>query len=104
MAWVSLLFAGLFEIVWAWAMKASDGFSKPWAVVLMLATMGLSFALLAHAMRALPLGTAYAIWTGIGALGAFAVGILVLGEPATALRILAAVLILSGIVLLKLAT
>jgi quaternary ammonium compound-resistance protein SugE len=104
MAWVSLLFAGLFEIVWAWAMKASDGFSKPWAVVLMLATMGLSFALLAHAMRVLPLGTAYAIWTGIGALGAFAVGILVLGEPATALRILAAVLILSGIVLLKLAT
>jgi quaternary ammonium compound-resistance protein SugE len=104
MAWVSLLFAGLFEIVWAWAMKASDGFTKPWAVILMLATMGLSFALLAHAMRALPLGTAYAIWTGIGALGAFAVGILVLGEPATALRILAAVLILSGIVLMKLAT
>ena len=104
MAWVSLLFAGLFEIVWAWAMKASDGFTKPWAVVLMLAKMGLSFALLAHAMRVLPLGTAYAIWTGIGALGAFVVGILILGEPATALRILAAVLILSGIVLMKLAT
>ena len=104
MAWVSLLFAGLFEIVWAWAMKASDGFTKPWMVVLMLATMGLSFALLAHAMRVLPLGTAYAIWTGIGALGAFVVGILILGEPATALRILAAVLILSGIVLMKLAT
>ena len=104
MAWVSLLFAGLFEIVWAWAMKASDGFTKPWAVVLMLATMGLSFALLAHAMRVLPLGTAYAVWTGIGALGAFAVGIVVLGEPATALRMLAAGLILSGTVMMKLAT
>ncbi|MBN8632783.1 MAG: multidrug efflux SMR transporter [Rhodobacterales bacterium] len=104
MAWVSLFFAGIFEIVWAWAMKASDGFTKPWAVVLMLVTMGLSFALLAHAMKVLPLGTAYAIWTGIGALGAFVVGILILGEPATALRMLAAALILSGIVLMKLAT
>lgn len=104
MAWVSLFFAGIFEIVWAWAMKASDGFTRPWAVVLMLVTMGLSFALLAYAMKVLPLGTAYAIWTGIGALGAFLVGILVLGEPATALRMLAAGLILSGIVLMKLAT
>lgn len=104
MAWVSLFFAGIFEIVWAWAMKASEGFTKPWAVVLMLVTMGLSFALLAHSMRVLPLGTAYAIWTGIGALGAFVVGILVLGEPASALRMLAAGLILSGIVLMKLAT
>ena len=104
MAWVSLVFAGIFEIVWAWAMKASDGFSKPWAVVLMLMTMGLSFALLAHAMRVLPLGTAYAIWTGIGALGAFVVGILILGEPATTMRMLAAGLILSGIVLMKVAT
>lgn len=104
MAWVSLVFAGIFEIVWAWAMKASDGFTKPVAVVVMLVTMGLSFALLANAMRVLPLGTAYAIWTGIGALGSFAVGILVLGEPATALRMLAAGLILSGIVLMKVAT
>lgn len=104
MAWVSLFFAGIFEIVWAWAMKASDGFTKPLAVIVMLVTMGLSFALLAYAMRALPLGTAYAIWTGIGALGSFAVGILVLDEPATALRMLAAALILSGIVLMKLAS
>ena len=104
MAWVSLFLAGVFEIVWASAMKASEGFTRPWPVMLMAVTMGLSFALLAHAMRVLPLGTAYAIWTGIGALGSFAVGILVLGEPATALRMMAAGLILSGIVLMKVAT
>lgn len=103
MAWVALFFAGVFEIVWAWAMKASDGFTRGWAVALMLVTMALSFTLLAQAMRTLPLGTAYAVWTGIGALGAFLVGILVLGEPATLLRLVAAGMILSGIVLLKLA-
>ena len=103
MAWVSLLLAGVFEIVWASAMKASDGFTRPWPVVLMVATMALSFALLAHAMRSLPLGTAYAVWTGIGALGSFAVGIVAMGEPATAMRLGAAGLILSGIVLMKLA-
>lgn len=102
MAWASLFLAGVFEIVWATAMKASDGFTRPWPVVLMVVTMVLSFALLAHAMRVLPLGTAYAIWTGIGALGSFVVGILWLGEPATAMRIGAAGLILSGIVLMKL--
>ncbi len=102
MAWVSLFLAGVFEIVWASAMKASDGFTRPWPVVLMVVTMALSFALLAYAMRVLPLGTAYAIWTGIGALGSFVVGILLMGEPATAMRIGAAGLILSGIVLMKL--
>ena len=102
MAWVSLFLAGVFEIVWASAMKASEGFTRPWPVMLMAVTMGLSFALLAHAMRVLPLGTAYAIWTGIGALGSFAIGILWLGEPATAMRIGAAGLILAGIVLMKL--
>lgn len=103
MAWVSLFLAGIFEIVWASAMKASDGFTRPWPVVLMVVTMALSFALLAHAMRSLPLGTAYAVWTGIGALGSFAVGIVAMGEPATAMRLGAAGLILSGIVLMKLA-
>ncbi len=102
MAWASLFLAGVFEIVWASAMKASDGFTRPWPVVLMVVTMALSFALLAYAMRVLPLGTAYAIWTGIGALGSFVVGILLMGEPATAMRIGAAGLILSGIVLMKL--
>ena len=104
MAWVTLLFAGIFEIVWAYAMKASEGFTRPWPTAVMAATMLLSFALLAHAMRVLPLGTAYAVWTGIGALGSFMVGLLVLGEPATALRMVAAGLILSGIVLLKVAS
>jgi quaternary ammonium compound-resistance protein SugE len=104
MAWVSLLFAGVFEIVWAYCMKASEGFTKPWPTAIMAVTMLLSFVLLAQAMRVLPLGTAYAIWTGIGALGSFVVGLLVLGEPATALRMVAAGLILSGIVLMKVAS
>lgn len=101
MAWVALFFAGLLEVVWAWAMKASEGFSKPWPTVLMIVTMLASFGLLAWAMRSLPLGTAYAVWTGIGAFGSFVVGIVVLGEPATAMRMMAAGLILSGIVLMK---
>ena len=104
MAWVSLFLAGVFEIVWASAMKASDGFTRPWPVVLMAVTMGLSFVLLAHAMRVLPLGTAYAIWTGIGAVGAFAVGALVLGEPLTPLRIAGVALVASGLIVLKLAS
>jgi quaternary ammonium compound-resistance protein SugE len=104
MAWVTLFLAGLFEIVWAFAMKSSEGFTRPLPTVVMTVTMLLSFALLAHAMRVLPLGTAYAVWTGIGAVGSFLVGLLVLGEPATALRMLAAGLILSGIVLMKLAS
>ena len=104
MAWVTLFLAGLFEIVWASAMKASEGFTRPLPTVVMAVTMLLSFALLAHAMRVLPLGTAYAVWTGIGAVGSFLVGLLVLGEPATALRMLAAGLILSGIVLMKVAS
>lgn len=104
MAWITLLLAGIFEIVWAYAMKASEGFTRPWPTAVMAVTMLLSFALLAHAMRVLPLGTAYAVWTGIGALGSFMVGLLVLGEPATALRLVAAGLILSGIVLLKVAS
>lgn len=104
MAWITLLLAGIFEIVWAYAMKVSEGFTRPWPTAVMAVTMLLSFALLAHAMRVLPLGTAYAVWTGIGALGSFMVGLLVLGEPATALRMLAAGLILSGIVLLKVAS
>ncbi|MDQ2065618.1 multidrug efflux SMR transporter [Xinfangfangia sp. CPCC 101601] len=101
MAWIALFFAGIFEVVWASAMKASEGFTKLWPSVVTLSTMLISFGLLAYAMRSLPLGTAYAIWTGIGALGAFVVGIVMMGEPATAGRIVAAALILSGIVLMK---
>ena len=82
-------------------MKLSDGFSRPGAsAVTVVASIG-SFVLLAVAMRTLPLGTAYTVWTGIGAIGAFIVGIFYLGESATAIRVFAAILILTGIVLMK---
>ncbi|APZ97165.1 QacE family quaternary ammonium compound efflux SMR transporter [Sphingopyxis sp. QXT-31] len=104
MAWIYLIIAGLFEIVWAFAMKQSDGFTRPGATAVTIAAMIASFALLALAMRTLPLGTAYTIWTGIGAVGAFVVGIAVLGEAASATRILAALLIVAGLVLMKLSS
>lgn len=102
MAWIYLLLAGLLEVVWAYSMKLSDGFSKPLPAVVTIVTMIGSFALLSLAMRSLPLGTAYTIWTGIGAVGAFVLGIVALGEPVTPMRIGAAVLIVSGLVLMKL--
>lgn len=101
MAWVMLIVAGLFEVGWAFSMKQSEGFTRLWPSVLTIVLMVVSIALLAAAMRSLPLGTAYTVWTGIGAIGAFLVGVLVLSEPATALRMLAAVLIVSGIILMK---
>ena len=104
MAWIVLIFAGIFEIVWAYFMKLSDGFTKLSPSILTIFFMVLSFGLLAYAMRSLPLGAAYTIWTGIGAVGSFLVGILVLGEPASAMRMLAAVLIISGLVLMKLSS
>ncbi|HEU0162560.1 MAG TPA: multidrug efflux SMR transporter [Rhizomicrobium sp.] len=104
MAWIYLFFAGLLEIAWATGMKQSAGFTRLWPSVFTLVTMTGSFLLLAAAMRSLPLGTAYAVWTGIGTLGAFVLGIVLMGEPATALRLGAAGLILSGIVLMKVAT
>lgn len=104
MAWPVLIIAGLFEIIWAWAMKASAGFTRLPFVLLMLVTMAISFWLLALAMRELPLGTAYVVWTGIGAVGTFAVGVLFLGESAAPLRLLAAALIVMGIVLMRLAS
>jgi len=104
MAWMMLILAGIFEVVWAYSMKLSDGFSKLTPSIVTLFFMILSFALLAYAMRTLPLGTAYTIWTGIGAVGSFLVGIFVLGEPASAMRMLAAVLIISGLVLMKISS
>lgn len=104
MAWIYLFFAGVLEIVWAFSMKQSEGFTKLGPSVVTVVTMIASFSLLSLAMKTLPLGTAYTIWTGIGAVGAFAVGVLVLGEPASALRMVAAVLIVSGLVLMKLAS
>ena len=102
MAWFSLFAAGVLEVVWAFAMKRSEGFARlGWGSLTIVATLG-SFVLLALAMRSLPLGTAYTVWTGIGAVGTFVLGILVLGEPAAPLRVVAALLIVSGLVLMKL--
>lgn len=104
MAWILLVVAGLLEIVWAYTMKLSQGFSRPGATVITLVAMVASFGLLSAAMKTLPLGTAYMMWTGIGAIGAFVLGVFALGEPMTPARVLAAALIISGLALMKLAT
>ena len=104
MAWIYLIIAGLLEIVWAFAMKQSQGFSRLTPTIVTLVAMIGSFALLSLSMRSLPLGTAYAIWTGIGAVGAFLAGVVFLGEGASAMRLLAAALILGGLLLMKLSS
>ena len=104
MAWIALVIAGLLEICWAYYMKQSQGFTLLTPSVIAIGTSLASFVLLAVAMKSLPLGTAYTVWTGIGAVGAFAIGIAVLGEPVTIMRVLAAALIITGLVLMKLAT
>jgi len=103
MAWIALFIAGLFEIVWAYFMKQSEGFTRLWPSVATLGFMGISFALLSFSMKTLPMGTAYVMWTGIGAVGAFVVGVVFLGEHLSPMRILAAVLVVSGLVLFRLA-
>ncbi len=104
MAWIYLLCAGALEIIWALAMKQSDGFTKLWPTAVTLAALVGSLVFLALALKSLPLGTTYAIWTGIGALGALAVGVLVLGEPLHAVKAGAAAMILGGLVLMKVAS
>jgi len=104
MAWIILFIAGILEVVWAFAMKQSEGFTRLWPSVLTLGAMAISFALLSWSMRTLPLGTAYAVWTGIGAIGAFAVGIVFLGESANPMRVAAAIMIGGGILLMKLSS
>lgn len=101
MAWVMLIIAGVLEVVWAFSMKLSDGFTRLVPSVITLVMMITSFALLSFSMRTLPLGTAYMAWTGIGAIGAFVVGIVVLGEQLSLMRVLAALLIVCGLVLMK---
>lgn len=101
MAWIYLVVAGVLEIVWAFSMKKSQGFTQIGPTAITLVAMAASFGFLAAAMRSLPLGTAYSIWTGIGAIGAFVIGIAVLGEALTPMRMLAAGLIVSGLVLMK---
>lgn len=103
MAWVILLIAGLFEVAWAVGLKYTDGFTRLWPSVWTIATMIVSFWLLGIAMRALPVGTAYSVWVGVGAVGTVILGIVLLGEAATAGRLVSVGLIVAGIVGLKLA-
>ena len=101
MSWIFLFFAGLFEIGWAIGLKYTDGFSGPVPTTLPIASMIVSLGLLGLALKTLPVGTAYAVWTGIGTVGTALLGILLLGEPATALRLACIALIVCGIVGLK---
>jgi quaternary ammonium compound-resistance protein SugE len=102
MSWIYLVSAGLLEVVWAYFMKQSEGFSRLIPTSITIVTMIASFALLSLAMRTLPLSTAYTVWTGIGAVGAFIVGTFLLGEPVNVMRVSAALLITAGIILMKL--
>lgn len=104
MHWIVLFFAGLFEIAWAVGLKYTEGFTRFWPTVGTAAALVASMGLLGIALRALPLGTAYAVWTGIGSVGTAVLGIVLFREPATAMRLLCIGLIVAGIVGLKLAT
>ncbi|WP_079913430.1 quaternary ammonium compound efflux SMR transporter SugE [Paenibacillus sp. 32352] len=101
MAWVYLIIAGLFEVVWAVSIKYMNGFTKLVPSAVTVAGMAVSFYFLSQALKSLPMGTAYAIWTGIGALGTVIIGMFFLGEPRDAIRILFLLLIIGGIVGLK---
>jgi quaternary ammonium compound-resistance protein SugE len=104
MAWIMLFVAGILEVVWAFSMKQSQGFTKIVPTIVTAVAMLASVALLSLSMRSLPLGTSYMIWTGIGAVGAFAVGVIVLEEQTSLARLAAAFLIISGLALMKLST
>jgi len=102
MAWTLLLVAGFFEIVWATALKFTDGFTRLWPSVATVGAMGISMICMSFALRAIPMGTAYAVWTGIGAVGTVLMGILLFDEPKTAVRLLCIAMIIFGIAGLKL--
>jgi quaternary ammonium compound-resistance protein SugE len=104
MAWLMLLVAGLFEVAWAIGLKYTEGFTRLWPSVGTLAAMGLSVLLLGMAMKTLPVGTSYAVWVGVGAVGTAILGIVLFGEPANAGRLISLGLIVAGIVGLKLST
>ena len=104
MNWAILVLAGLFEIGWAIGLKYTDGFTRLWPTVGTVLAMAISLGLLGVAMKSLPVGTAYAVWVGVGAVGTAILGIVLLGEPANAGRMISLALILAGIIGLKLAT
>jgi len=104
MAWVILVLAALFEVGWAIGLKYTEGFTKPWPTAGTVVAMIVSLWLLGSAMKTLPVGTAYAVWVGVGAMGTVVLGIVLLGEPANPARLISVGLILAGVVGLKLAT
>ena len=104
MPWIILVLAGLFEIGWAIGLKYTEGFTRLWPSVGTIAAMAVSLGLLGIAMKSLPVGTAYAIWVGVGAVGTVILGIVLFDEPVNALRIGSVALIIAGLVGLKLAT
>ncbi len=104
MAWLLLLLAGLFEVGWAIGLKYTQGFTQLWPTVWTVVAMAISLGLLGIAMKSLPIGTAYAVWVGVGAIGTVALGIVLFNEPANAARLISVGLIIAGIVGLKLAS
>lgn len=104
MTWLILFVAGLFEVGWAIGLKYTDGFTRPLPTILTLASMAISVALLGIALKELPVGTGYAVWTGIGTVGTALLGMVLFNDPATAMRLVCIGLIVAGIVGLKLAT
>lgn len=104
MNWIVLVTAGLFEIGWAVGLKYTEGFTRPLPTLATMGSMIVSLGLLGIAMKSLPLGTAYAVWVGVGAVGTAALGIVLFGEPANAMRVVSLGLIVVGIIGLKLAT
>ncbi|MDR0182613.1 quaternary ammonium compound efflux SMR transporter SugE [Lysobacter arvi] len=104
MPWILLVLAGLFEVGWAIGLKYTDGFTRLWPTVGTVAAMAISLGLLGVAMKSLPVGTAYAIWVGVGAVGTVILGIVLFNEPTNALRLISVGLIVAGLVGLKLAS
>ena len=104
MSWIILFFAGLFEVGWAVGLKYTDGFTRPLPTALTIAAMAVSLGLLGLAMKELPLGTAYAIWTGVGAVGTVIAGIILFGESMALMRLISVALIVAGLIGLKVST
>ena len=104
MAWVILVVAGLFEVGWAIGLKYTEGFTRLWPTIWTALAMLVSLSLLGLAMKSLPVGTAYGVWVGVGAVGTVILGIVLFGEPVNAPRLVSVALIIAGIVGLKLAT
>lgn len=104
MSWIILFFAGLFEVGWAVGLKYTDGFTRPLPTALTVAAMAVSLGLLGLAMKELPLGTAYAVWTGVGAVGTVIAGIILFGESMALMRLISVALIIAGLVGLKVST